>query len=171
MHVLRSIRRALSLKSPIRLPRLPVTQNLTLLIRMSLNLADSNMFWTPFCIAWIVFLHASEFTSPPSGFDSAVLLSLNNVAVDCHLHPSAVFVAIKAPKANPFHKGVQIYLLRIDCLLCPVSSLSYFLRRRGNLPGSLFIFSDGTAISRHHVTDRLCTILAAAGVDGNFSEW
>ena len=68
------------------------------------------MFWTAFCIAWFGFLHANEFTSPLSGFDPAVHLSLNDVAVDCHLHPSAVFIAIKASKTNPFHKRVQIYL-------------------------------------------------------------
>ena len=170
-HVLRGIRRALSLKSPIRPPRLPVTQNLMLLIRTSLNLADFDhaMFWAAFCTAWFGFLHVSEFTSPPSGFDPAVHLSLNDVAVDCHLHPSAVFLTIKASKTDPFRKGVQLYLPRTDRLLCPVSSLSYFLHHRGNLPGPLFVFSDGTALSRRHVTDRLRSILAAAGVDGNFS--
>ena len=111
----------------------------------------------------------SEFTSPPSTFDTAVHLSLNDVAVDCHLHPSAVFLTIKASKTDPFRKVVQLYLPRTDRLLCPVSSLFYFLHHRGNLPGPLFVFSDGTALSRRHVTDRLHSILAAAGVDGNFS--
>ena len=170
-HVLRGIRHVLSLKSPIRLPRLPVTQNLMLLIRTSLNLTnfDHAMFWAAFCTAWFVFWHVSEFTSPPSGFDPAVHLSLNDVAVDCHLHPSAVFLTIKASKTDPFRKGVQLYLLRTDRLIYPVSSLSYFLHHRGNLSGPLFVFSDGTALSRRHVTDRLCSILAAAGLDGNFS--
>ena len=170
-HVLRGIRRALSLKSPIRPPRLPVTQNLMLLIRTSLNLADFDhaMFWAAFCTTWFVFLRVSEFTAPPSGFDPAVHLSLHDVAVDSHLHPSAVFLTIKASKTDLFRKGVQLYLPRTDRLLCPVSSRSYFLHRRGNLAGPLFVFLDGTALSRRHVTDRLRTILAAAGVDGNFS--
>ena len=159
-HVPRGIRLALSLKSPVRPPRLPVTQNLMLLIRTSLNLADFDhaMFWAAFCTAWFGFLRVSEFTSSPSGFDPAVHLSLNDVAVDSQLHPSAVFLTIKASKTEPFRKGLKLYLPRTDRLLCPISSLSYFLHRRGNLPGPLFIFSDGTALSRRHVTDRLRTI-------------
>ena len=80
----------------------------------------------------------------------------------------AVFLASKASKTDPFRKEVHFYLPRTDHLLCLVSSLSYFLHCRGNLPGPLFIFSDGTALSRLHVTDHLLTILTAAGVDGNF---
>ena len=106
----------------------------------------------------------------PRPTSSPQCISLHDVAVDSHLHPSAVFLTLKVSKTDPFRKGVQLYLPRTDRLLCPVSSLSYFHRhRRGNLPGPLLIFSDGTALSRRHVTDRLRTILAAAGVDGNFS--
>ena len=110
----------------------------------------------------------SEFTSPPSGFDAAVHLSFNDVAVDSHLHPSAVFLAKKASKSDPFRKSVQLYLMRTDCLFRLISSLSYFLHRRGDLQGPLLVFSDGTALSCCHVTDCLCTIFAAVGVDGNF---
>jgi hypothetical protein len=142
-----------------------------LLIRSSLNLTDFDnaMLWAAFCTAWFGFLRVSEFTSPPSGFDPAVHLSLNDVAVDSHLHPSAVMLSIKASKTDPFRKGVQLFLPRTNHLLCPVSSLSHFLHRRGSLPGPLFVFSDGTALSRRHVTERLRAILASAGVDGNFS--
>ena len=94
------------------------------------------MFWAAFCTAWFGFLRVSEFTSLPSGFDPAVHLSLNDVAVD-----SSVFLTIKAFKTDPFCKGVQLYIPRTDRLLSPVSSLSYFLHRRGNLPGPLFISS------------------------------
>ena len=169
--VLRGIRRAQSLKSSICPRRLPVTQNLMLLIHSSLNLTDFDhaMLWAAFCIAWFGFLHVSEFTSPPSGFNPAARLSLHNVAIDSHLHLSAVIVTIKASKTDPFRKGVQLYLPRNDRLLCSVSSLSNFLHRHGNCPGPLFIFSDGTALSCRLVTDRLRIILAAAGVDGNFS--
>ena len=45
----------------------------------------------------------------------------------------------------------------------------FSFHRRGNLPGPLFVFSDGTTLSRRRVTDRLRAFLAAAGVDGNFS--
>ena len=98
-----------------------------MLIRTSLNLADFDhaMFWVAFCTAWFVFLRVSEFTSHPSGFDPAVHLSLHDVAVDSHLHPSAVFLTLKASKTDPFRKGVQLYLPRTDRLLCPVSSLYY----------------------------------------------
>ena len=78
-------------------------------------------------------------------------------------------LTIKATKTDPFCKEVQLYLPRTDRLLCPVSSLSYFLHCQCNLPGPLFFFLDGTTLSHCHVTDHLRTILAAAGVDRNFS--
>lgn len=142
-----------------------------LLVLSSLNLADFDhaMLWAALCTARSGFLRVSEFTSPrPSGFDPAVHLSLHDVVVDSHLHPSAVLLTIKASKTDPFREGVRLYLPRTDRLLCPISSLANSLHHRNIFLGPLFIFLDGTALSRRDVTDRLRIILAAAGVDGNF---
>ena len=170
-YVLPGLKRAQSSKCPSCLLRLPVTQNIMVLIRSSLNLQDFDdaMLWAAFCTAWFGFSRVGEFTTPPSGFDPAVHLSLNYVAVDSHVHPSVVRLSLKAFKTDPYRTGVQLLLPRTDHLLCPVSSLSHYIRRRGSSPGPLFVFADGSALSRRLVTDRLRSILASAGVEGNFS--
>lgn len=61
--------------------------------------------------------------------------------------------------------GVQclhLFLPRTDGPLCPVNVLSVYLHVRGDSPGPSFRFSDGVPLSRPHVTDWLCSILAAA---------
>ncbi len=82
------------------------------------------MLWAAFCTAWFGFLEVSEYTVPSSGYDPAVHLSLNDVAVDDHYQYSAVLLTIKTFKTNPFRKGVQLFLPRTDRPLCPVTRLS-----------------------------------------------
>lgn len=52
-----------SLKDPVRPPRISVTQSLMLLIRSSIDLADSvnAMLWAALCAAWFGFLYVSDF--------------------------------------------------------------------------------------------------------------
>jgi len=142
-----------------------------LLIHSRLNLADpdSAMLWAAFSTAWFGFLRVSEFTTIPSGFDPSVHLSISDLAVDCHLRSSGVLLLIKASKTDPFRQGVKLLLPRTGGALCPVASLSAYLHHRGDSSGPLFLFADGTPLSRLHVTDRLRSILADAGVQGNFS--
>ena len=151
--------------------RLPVTRDLMLLIHSRLNLADpdSAMLWAAFSIAWFGFLGVSEFTAPPSGFDPSLHLSISDLAVDCHHRTSGVLLLIKASKTDPFRQGVRLFLPRTGGALCPVASLSAYLHRRGNSSGPLFLFADGKPLSRLHVTDRLRSIPAEAGIQGNFS--
>jgi hypothetical protein len=141
------------------------------IIRANLNmdLPDHRMFWAASCSAWFGFLRVGEFTTPPSGFNPAVHLSLADIEVDVPSAPSAVLLGIKASKTDPFRKGVKLFLARTDGPLCPVSALAHYLRGRGGAPGPLFIFADGSPLSRIHVTNWLRSLMAAAGVQGNFS--
>jgi len=64
-------------------------------------------------------------------------------------------------RPDPFHQGVKLFLPQTGGALC--------LHRRGDCSGPLFLFADGTPLSRLHITDRLRSILVDAGVQGNFS--
>ena len=141
---------------------------LMLLIYSRLNLADpdSAMLWAAFSTARFGFLRVSEFTTPPSGFDPSVHPSISCLAVDCHHRTSGVLRLIKASKTVPFSQGVRLLLPRTGGAL---ASLSAYLHRRGNSSGPLFLFADGKPFPRLHVTDRLSSILAEAGIQGNFS--
>ena len=169
--VLRGIKRSQASRGPPRPPRLPVTKDTMLIIRSMLDLSipDSCMLWAAACTAWFGFLRVSEFTCPPSGFSPELHLSFSDLAVDSHTHPSGVVLLIKASKTDPFRKGFHLLLPRTDGPLCPVTALSVYLHVRGDSPGPLFRFSNSVPLSRPHVTDWLRSILAAAGVQGNYS--
>lgn len=169
--VLQGIKRCQASKASTRPPRLPVTRDLMLRIHSLLNLttADDAMLWAAFCTAWFGFLRVSEFTTPPSGFDPSVHLSISDLAVDRLCQASGVLLVIKASKTDPYRQGVNLFLPRTGGVLCPVDSLSNYLHHRCNGAGPLFLFSDGTPLSRLHVTNRLRSLLAQAGVQGNFS--
>ena len=169
-HVLRGIKRSQALTARARPPCLPVTRDLMPLIHSRLNLADpdSAMLWAAFSTAWFGFLRVSEFTTPPSGFDPCVHLSVSDLADRLH-RPSGVLLLVKASKTDPFRQGVRLFLPRTGGALCPVASISAYLHRRGNSSNPLFLFTNGKPLSRLHVTDRLRSILAEAGIQGNFS--
>ena len=170
-HVLRGIKCSQALTARARPPRLPVTRDLMLLIHSRLNLADpdSAMLWAAFSTVWFGFLRVSEFTTPSSGFDPSVHLSASDLAVDHLNRPSGALLLIKASKTDPFGQGVRLFLPRTGGALCPVASISAYLHRHSNSSGPLFLFTDGKPLSRLHVTDRLRSILAEAGIQGNFS--
>lgn len=55
-------------------------------------------------------------------------------------------------------------------LLCPVSALLAYLAVRPPNPGPLFVFDDGTPLSRVQLVTHLCKVLSQIGEDvANFS--
>lgn len=83
-HVLQGIKHSQGSMVQARFSRLHVTHDLMLIIHTYLNLANLNstLLWAAFSTAWFGSLHASKFTSPPSGFDPSVHLSISDLAVD-----------------------------------------------------------------------------------------
>ena len=53
--------------------------------------------------------------------------------------------------------------------LCLVQALLAYLSLRGNVPGPLFLLTNGQPLSRSILTDWLRQIFSAAGIEGNFS--
>ena len=161
-HFLRRIKRSQASTAHARPSRLLVTRDLMLLFHSRLNLADPDgaMLRAAFSTAWFGFLRVSKFTTPPSSFDPSVHLSISDLAVNCHLRTSGVFLLIKASKTDPFRLGVRLFLPPTGGVLCSVASLSAYLHRRGSLSGPLFLFTDGKTHSRLLVTARLRSILA-----------
>ena len=72
---------------------------------------------------------------------------------------------IKASKANPFCKGVLVYVGRANKPLCPVSAVLAYMVMRGKAPGPLFIFQDGKPLSRPNFVTEIKRALSAAGID------
>ena len=95
------------------------------------------------------FMRAGEFTCPSSNhFDSEVMLTPRDVAVDQIQSPSLLAMTLKQSKTDPFRMGVTIFLGRTGNLLCPVVAVLAYLAIRPQSPGPLFIFSDGSYLTR-----------------------
>ena len=60
---------------------------------------------------------------------------------------------IKGSKTDPFRVGCHIELVRLDHVLCPVTALGDYLAVRGSQVGPLFVFSDGTFLTRNGLSD------------------
>ena len=72
-------------------------------------------------------------------------------------------MAIKKSKIDPFRRSVMISLGKSDNEFCPVSALLANLARRGSSQGPLFIFSDGSPLSRQRLVSHLRESLSVLG--------
>ena len=167
--VVRGIKRSQGSSSS---PRLPITDDLMLVIWRSLDLRlpDHLMFWAACSLGYFGFLRASEFTVPSlASFSPSYHLGVQDIAVDSPSAPSCMRLRIKGSKTDPFRKGTFIHIGLGRPPLCAVHSVLSYLTRRGDVPGPLLLFQNGQPLSRALLMDWLRQILASANIPGNFS--
>lgn len=167
-YVLKGARRSAS--SP-RLRRLPVTPDLLRAILASWSDAplsfDRTMLWAAFCLGYFAFLRAGEFTCPSiRKFDSSSMLAVGDISVDSHTDPRCLRVYLKRSKCDPFGAGIPVYVGRTFLPLCPVAAVLAYLALRPSAPGPLFIYEDGTSLSRERLSTSFSQALKSAGVAG-----
>jgi hypothetical protein len=98
------------------------------------------MLWAACCMLFFGFLRAGDVTVPSMcQYDSGCHLSVGDVKLDSLVEPSLVSVNIKASKADPFRKGVVIYLGRTHKFLCPVAAVEAYLAVSRSTPGPFFM--------------------------------
>ena len=95
--------------------RLPITpQVLSAIYSYLPRSPDSVMIWAACCIGFFGFLRSGEFTVPSlEEYDPSVHLSLSDIALDSHTHPSILRIRLKQSKMDPFRLGVDIYMGKI----------------------------------------------------------
>ena len=164
--ILRGIKRSQAPSSSSR-TRLPITPEILRLIHSHLpSSPDSCMIWAACCLGFFGFLRVGEFTVPSATeFNPEVHLSLADVALDSHSSPSLMRVRIKQSKTDPFRLGVDIYLGKAPPPLCPISAMVAYIASRGPQPGPLFLFSDGSSLSRQRLVDLVRDCLRRAGLN------
>ena len=96
-------------------------------------------------------------------------LTAADLQVDSSTNPQSFRVLIKCSKTDPFRQGSFIYLGCGSLPLCPVTALTNYLHLRGPGTGPLFIYQDGSPLSRSQLSSFLQTTLQAAGIPGKFS--
>ena len=124
------------------------------------------MLWAACCACFHGFLRSGEATVPTrSAYDPAVHLSMADVSVSPGAEPQFVVLRIKTSKTDPFRQGVDVCLGRTDNALCPVAALLAYVSRRGTNPGPLFVFDDGSPLTREALVREVRGALAMAGID------
>ena len=168
-YVLRGIHR-LPAPHP-RLPRLPITPEILQMLFTSWSQApqdkhyDAAMLWAACYTGFFVFLRSGEFTCQSHRVFRPTMLSPQDVSVDSHQNPRVVSIHLCKTKADPFGAGVTIYLGRTDHVSCPVTALLGYLALRGQDPGPLFLFKDGSTLSKARLLSSIRTALAMHGLD------
>jgi len=128
---------------------------------------DKKMLWATFTMAFFGFLRSGELcTSSANGFDMAVTLSPQDIAVDNITNPQLLRITLKVSKTDPFWEGVdEVCLARTKDDLCPVSAVLAWLTIRGTSEGPLFLFESGSPLTRQALVSHLKRALVAAGIN------
>ena len=108
--------------------------------------------------------------SSTTEFDPQASLTPADVSVDSHQDPTVLCVRLKQSKTDPFRAGVSIYMGRTNQQLCPVAAVLSYLAIRAATPGPLFVFKNGSFLTRDRLVSRLRNSLQEAGIKAaNFS--
>lgn len=164
-YVLKGIRK----QSPchVRSPRTPLTpQHLRSIYSIWTKATpsfDRQMLWAAFCVGFFGFMRSGEFTSV-SG-QNETCLQVSDVSIDSRDNPQVLTILLRKSKTDQFGQGSQIHLGRTGDVLCPVSATLAYLAVRPNNPGPLFVFENGSPLSRCQLVNNLRTALREAGVD------
>lgn len=128
------------------------------------------MLWAAFCLGFFGFMRSGEFTSPLSQDPDTCTLSVADVAIDSRQNPQILTILIRRSKTDQSGAGTHLYLGRTGNILCPVSAVLAYLAIRPPTPGPLFLFQDGTPLSRNRLVTHMRDALCQLGIDAtNFS--
>jgi len=91
----------------------------------------------------------------------------NVYGIECYNYSSSADSAVhlKRSKNDPFAAGMTLHLGAAGEALCPVSSMLGYLAINPTTSGPLFLFHDGSLLSRPRLVKSLHQVLSAARVD------
>lgn len=151
-----------------RAKRLPITPDLLRKIHTVWSQGpltfDKILLWAACCAGFFGFLRAGEFTAPSSQNQAEGTLSVSDISVDCRENPQTLIMLLRHSKTDQFGAGVHLYLGRTGDILCPVAAMLGYLAIRPSNPGQLFIFQDGTPLTRAHLVSSVREALSSAGI-------
>ena len=116
-----------------------------------------------FCLGFFGFMRSGEFTTSPSHRLDECTLSVTDVCVDSRQNPQVLTVLLRRNKTDQHGNGTHLHLGRTGTSLCPVSVVLAYLAIRPSSPGPLFVFQDGTPLSRTQLDSHLKEALSCIG--------
>ena len=89
------------------------------------------MLWTAATFCFFSFFRAEEITVLSlTSFKPTKHLVWGDVAIDDAMNPQALRVCLKKTKNDQLDKGVEVYIGKTDCPLCPVQAVLGFMAIR-----------------------------------------
>ena len=149
--------------SPLVPPRhrLPITADIMrLLFNVWSNSPEAGCYvsilWAASCVGFFGFMWAGEFAGSLWRTFTADMLSPRDISVDSHEEPSVVSILLRRSKTDPFGVGkLTIHLGITHQDICPVSALLGYITRRRESFGPLFMFRDGTPLSKQRLMQQV----------------
>ena len=113
-----------------------------------------------FCL-FVCFMCSGEFTCLSMSAFTSDLLTAQDISVDSRAHSSYIVVRLKRSKNDPFAVGTRVCIGATNQSMCPLSGYLAICPKRS---GALFIFQDGSTLSRQRLVLSLRQVLWDVGV-------
>lgn len=149
--------------------RLPITPTILLKIHQLWSTRsedpDIRMLWAAAVLCFFGFFRAGEITVPSQdAYNPRKHLSWGDVAADSQTDPKLLRVKLKCSKTDQLGKGVEVYVGKTGCPLCPVAGMLAYMAVRGSGDGVLFHFQDGQALTKAKFTQHIRSALQQVGL-------
>ena len=153
--------------------RLPVTLEILQLLRAAWSdpgtgSFNRSMLWAACCLGFFGFLRSGEFTCPSLNLFQDHILSPRDVSVDSLSQPSVATARLRRSKTDPFGRGVTVFVGRTSHSIRPVAAILSCLGQRSTAHGLLFLYEDGSCLSRQRLTAAVHSALQSQGIDLHF---
>lgn len=103
---------------------------------------------------WV--LQIGEITVPSfTSFDASKHLAWGDISVDSIDNPHMLKVHLKISKTDQLGCGVDMYVGKTDCPLCPLTAVMHYMVLRGPRACPFFIFKNGTPLTKSAFTDMI----------------
>ena len=164
-YVLRGIRRAHSLIS-VRPRKQPISfTHLALLfdiVQVQYSNYDASMLLSAMSLAFFGMFRVSEYTS---AYSESFVPENTLLMEDVYLSGQTLHIHVKISKTDPFRMGSVVRLVQIRSRFCPVRAFVRFVSFRGTSSGPLFLFENGSFLTRRKLSAVLHRIFPTANID------
>lgn len=138
-------------------PRDPITMAhlnkiLWFLRNCELGTQERRLWWAVSLLAFYGLLRSAEYCChAKSKFITETTLLIS----DLQISQDMLVVRIRQSKTDPFHYGQSVTIGATNTAFCPVAAMRAYLQCRGFIPGPLFVFNDGSFLTRPDLSNFL----------------
>ena len=84
-------------------------------------------------------------------------------------NPQTLKVHLKISKTDQLGRGVDMYIGKMDCSLCPLAAMLHYMAIRGLSAGPFFVLKTGAPLTKSAFTARIWEALQTLGFPESFA--